>query len=64
MVMVVVGLPTYTFAGDNEVIAGMGFPPVPSSAMLIGELTPVTAINKLAERAPMAEGVNIMDIEQ
>ena len=43
---------------------GMGFPPVPCSGMLMGEVTPETVITRVAEIFPIAEGVKVMYIWQ
>jgi hypothetical protein len=64
MVMVAVGLLAYRVCGDSDVIVGMGFPPVPCKGIVIAVVTPVSAITRLAAAFPIAEGVNVIYIQQ
>ena len=43
---------------------GMGFPPVPCKGMVIGVVTPVSVITKLAVTVPMADGAKVIYISQ
>jgi hypothetical protein len=50
--------------GATDVIAGMGFPAVPSKGILMERVTPVSVITRVAVTFSIAEGVKVMYIWQ